>query len=278
MFTPLVLISAIIFLYGAVFGSFLNVCIYRVPRGESIVRPRSRCPGCKKPIPAWLNIPILSYLLLRGKCRNCGQPISLRYPFVEALTGLIATGLFLVYGFSSPFFVNSVFCCLLVVLIFIDLDERILPDIFTKGGIVAGLLLAPLQDSSFFTMKIPFLPDSTFLQNVADPLYSSVIGILFGAGFLWGVSWLYLKIRKVEGMGFGDVKMIAMIGAFTGWQLTWFSILFGSLIGSLLGGTYMLLKKKGSRFELPFGTFLGMAGILAVLFGMDIINWYFGKL
>ncbi len=278
MFTPFFLVSAIIFLFGAVFGSFLNVCIYRVPRGESIVKPRSRCPGCKQPIPAWLNIPILSYLMLRGRCRNCGQSISLRYPLVEALTGLIATGLFIVYGFSSPFYVNSVFCFLLVALIFIDLDERILPDVFTKGGIVAGLLLAPLQDSRFLAMKIPLLPESTFLQNVGNPLFSSVIGILFGAGFLWGVSRLYLKFRKVEGMGFGDVKMIAMIGAFTGWQLTWFSILFGSLIGSLLGGAYMLLKKKGSKFELPFGTFLGIAAILSILFGIDIINWYFGKL
>lgn len=275
MLTPTVIIIAIVFLFGAVIGSFLNVCIHRIPLGESIVRPRSRCPGCRTPIPAWLNIPIVSYLVLRGKCSSCGLPISWRYPAVEILTGILLTGLFLVYGFSSPFFVNSVFFSLLVILIFIDLDERILPDILTLGGIGAGLILATLQDPGFFPMKNIFLLEIPVLQTIANSLLGSFLGILFGAGFLWGVAWLYQKLRKIQGMGFGDVKMIAMIGAFTGWQLTWLTILVGSLVGALAGGIYMLLKGRDGKYELPFGTFLGFAAILAVLFGTDIINWYF---
>jgi len=171
--------------------------------------------------------------------------------------------------------VNSLFFSLLVILIFIDLDERILPDIFTLGGIGAGLILSPLQDPGFLAMKIPFLPVSEFLQSVGNPLFSSVLGILFGAGFLWGVAWLYQKLRKVQGMGFGDVKMIAMIGAFTGWQLTWLTIFGGSLVGALAGGFYMFLKGRGRKYELPFGTFLGFVALLAVLFGKDILRWYF---
>lgn len=196
---------------------------------------------------------------------------------MEAVTGLLFTGLFLLYEFSPPFFVNSVFFCLLIILIFIDLDERILPDIFTLGGIGAGLLLSPLQDPGFFSMNIPYLPDSFIFQAIVSPLFNSLLGILFGAGFLWGVAWLYQKLRKVEGMGFGDVKMIAMIGAFTGWQLTWLTILMGSLLGALIGGGYIFCKGRGSKYELPFGTFLGIAAILAVFAGTLIIDWYFGR-
>ena len=275
MLTPTVIIIAIVFLFGAVIGSFLNVCIHRIPLGESIVRPRSRCPGCRKPIPAYHNIPIFSYLILRGKCSSCGLPISWRYPAVEILMGILLAGLFLVYGFSSPFFVNSVFFGLLVILIFIDLDERILPDIFTLGGIGAGLILAPLQDPGFFSTGNIFLLEIPILQTMANSLFGSLLGILFGAGFLWGVAWLYQKFRKIQGMGFGDVKMIAMIGAFTGWQLTWLTILIGSLVGALAGGIYMFLKGRDRKYELPFGTFLGFAAILAVLIGTDIIDWYF---
>lgn len=275
MLTPTVIIIAIVFLFGAVIGSFLNVCIHRIPLGESIVRPRSRCPGCRKPIPAYHNIPIFSYLILRGKCSSCGLPISWRYPAVEILMGILLAGLFLVYGFSSPFFVNSVFFGLLVILIFIDLDERILPDIFTLGGIGAGLILAPLQDPDFFPTGNIFLLEIPILQTMANSLFGSLLGILFGAGFLWGVAWLYQKFRKIQGMGFGDVKMIAMIGAFTGWQLTWLTILIGSLVGALAGGIYMFLKGRDRKYELPFGTFLGFAAILAVLIGTDIIDWYF---
>ena len=203
------------------------------------------------------------------------MPISWRYPAVEILMGILLAGLFLVYGFSSPFFVNSVFFGLLVILIFIDLDERILPDIFTLGGIGAGLILAPLQDPGFFPTGNIFLLEIPILQTMANSLFGSLLGILFGAGFLWGVAWLYQKFRKIQGMGFGDVKMIAMIGAFTGWQLTWLTILIGSLVGALAGGIYMFLKGRDRKYELPFGTFLGFAAILAVLIGTDIIDWYF---
>ena len=362
MLTPSAVIGTIVFIYGTVIGSFLNVCIHRVPRGESVIRPRSKCPGCEKPIKAWQNIPVISFLLLRGRCGSCGQPISWRYPAVEVLTGLLLAGIYLKYGLTAPFFVNSLFACLLIVLIFIDLDVRILPDIFTKGGIVAGLVLSSLQDPAFLDLQL--IPDSMpgLLREIGNPLLSSLAGVLFGAGFLWGVAWIYLKLRKIDGMGFGDVKLIAMIGAFTGWQLTWLTILGGSLLGAILGGGYMLVhgvlfNEKGSgasgegsskrsrrrkiatvdinvaeaedlqrlqginrelaqrivdftwengpflrkkdlmkvegigevefrriqdlvtaRYPLPFGTFLGMAAILAVFFGPGLIDWYFSRI
>ncbi len=278
MLSPSIVIGVVVFLYGTVIGSFLNVCIHRVPRGESIVKPRSRCPGCGKQIAAWQNIPVLSFLLLRGRCGSCGQPISWRYPAVELLSGLLMTGLYLKYGLSYPFFVNSLFICLLIILIFIDLDLRILPDVFTKGGIIAGLLLSPLQDLAFMDMGLIPRTVNSLARGIGNPIISSLAGIIFGAGFLWGVAWLYLKLRKIDGMGFGDVKLIAMIGAFIGWKLTWLTILGGSLLGALLGGGYMLLKGKGQRYELPFGTFLGMAAILAVFFGPELIDWYFSRL
>ena len=266
------------FVFGAVIGSFLNVCIYRVPRGESIVSPRSKCPGCGQMITAWQNIPLISYLLLRGRCRNCGQSISWRYPAVELLTGLVTTGLYFKYGLTSPFFVNTVFACLLIVLVFTDLDLRILPDVFTKGGIIAGLILSSFQDPVFLDLQL--LPESLpeLVKGIGNPILGSLAGVLFGAGFLWGVAWIYLKLRKIDGMGFGDVKLIAMIGAFTGWKLTWLTILGGSLIGAILGGGYMFLKGKEQKYELPFGTFLGMAAILAVFFGPDLIDWYFSRI
>jgi len=278
MLSPTVVIGVIVFVFGAVIGSFLNVCIYRVPRGESIVSPRSKCPGCGQMIAAWQNIPLISYLLLRGRCRNCGQSISWRYPAVELLTGLVTTGLCFKYGLTSPFFVNTVFACLLIVLVFTDLDLRILPDVFTKGGIIAGLILSSFQDPVFLDLQL--LPDSLpdLVRGIGNPFLGSLAGVLFGAGFLWGVAWIYLKLRKIDGMGFGDVKLIAMIGAFTGWKLTWLTILGGSLIGAILGGGYMFLKGKEQKYELPFGTFLGMAAILAVFFGPDLIDWYLNRL
>jgi len=278
MLTPSLIIGGLVFVYGTVIGSFLNVCIHRIPREESVISPRSRCPECRKPIPAWHNLPVISYLILRGRCAGCGKPISLRYPAVEILTGLILTGLYLKYGIGAAFFINSFFCCLLTALIFIDLDARILPDVITLGGIGAGLLCSPWQDPAFLDLKLGFLPPGGVLQSWVNPLAGSLAGILFGAGFLWSVAWIYLKLRKIEGMGFGDIKMIAMIGAFIGWKLTWFTILGGSLIGALGGGAFILLKGRDGRYELPFGTFLGIAAILAVFCGADIISWYFDRL
>ena len=249
MLSTSAIIGTIVFLYGLVFGSFLNVCIYRLPRGESVVRPRSRCPGCGNTISAWRNIPIVSFLLLRGRCGSCGSPISWRYPAVELLTGLLLVALYFRFGLTSCFIVNALFVCLVVVLVFTDLDRRILPDILTKGGLVAGILLSPLQDPSILGMEL--LPESfpDLVRQVGNPVLSSLAGVLFGAGFLWSVAWLYLKIRKIEGMGFGDIKMIAMIGAFLGWQLTWLTILLGSLLGAVLGGGYMVVGKFWSDEE-----------------------------
>lgn len=197
---------------------------------------------------------------------------------MEGLAGFLLVGLYLEFGFAPSLMVNGIFLALLLVLIFIDLDQRILPDIFTKGGIVAGLLLSPWQKREFLNLPFLDLFGNHFLDRFLYPLLGSGAGILFGAGFLWGVAWLYLKIRKIEGMGFGDVKMIAMIGAFIGWELTWLTILLGSLLGALVGGGYIFLKKKDSKYELPFGTFLGLAAGGAVFFGMEIIDWYFDLL
>lgn len=278
MFTGSVSLLAIAFVFGAAIGSFLNVCIHRIPLGESVARPRSRCPECRRPIPAWHNIPVLSYFFLRGRCSSCGRPISWRYPAVEMVTGLLAAGLFLRFGMTPSLLVNALFVFLLIVLLFIDLDKRILPDSLTLGGMVIGLVLSPWQHQEFLNLRIIRSSGYPLLEFIMNPLISSVAGILFGAGFLWGVAWLYLKIRKKEGMGFGDVKMIAMIGAFTGWQLTWLTILLGSLLGAVAGGGYMYLKSRDSRYELPFGTFLGIAAIVAVFYGPGIISWYFSKL
>ena len=278
MFTGSVSLVAIVFIFGSAIGSFLNVCIHRIPLGESVARPRSRCPECRRPIPAWHNIPVLSYLFLRGRCSNCGRPISWRYPAVEMVTGFLAAGLFLRFGLTPSLLVNALFVCLLIVLLFIDLDKRILPDSLTLGGVVIGLVLSPWQNQEFLNLRIIRSSAYPLLEFIMNPLISSVAGILFGAGFLWGVAWLYLKVRKKEGMGFGDVKMIAMIGAFTGWQLTWLTILLGSLLGAVAGGGYMYLKGRDSRYELPFGTFLGIAAIVAVFYGPGIISWYFSKL
>jgi len=254
---------------GLIIGSFLNVCIFRIPKGESVVYPGSHCPNCQAPIHAWQNLPLLSYLILRGKCRSCGQGISWVYPLVEAVTGL---GFFLVfwkYGLSAQFFVNVVFLSLIIVLIFIDLFERLLPNILTLGGLGFGLLVSPLQSPEFF-------PGSSVATGplIWQQYLDSLLGILVGGGFLWGVAELYLRVKKVEGMGFGDIKMMAMVGAFLGWRFAWLTILIGSLLGAVIGSAFILLRGKGRGYELPFGTFLGVGAIISLLWGKQILDFY----
>ena len=260
----------IVLVSGVVVGSFLNVCIHRIPRGLSVIGPGSRCPHCDSPIRAWENIPLLSFTFLRGRCRYCDQPIGWIYPTVEAFTALLFYLLFLKYGFNSPFFLNAVFFSLLIILMFSDLFERILPDVITLSGLLCGLLVAPFQSPEFFQDDLFWVGGSKFWTHYLQ----SLSGIVVGGGTLWFVASLYLKLRKVEGMGFGDVKMMAMVGAFLGWRYAWLTIFCGSLLGALVGSLYIYLFGKNRRYELPFGTFLGVGAVITTLWGRDLLSWY----
>jgi leader peptidase (prepilin peptidase) / N-methyltransferase len=264
----------LVMIAGLVLGSFLNVCIYRVPRGMSVVRPGSSCPQCERPVRPWENIPLLSYILQRGRCRGCGNRIGWVYPTVEVMTALTYWLLYLKYGLTAAFFLNALFGSILIVLIFIDLFHRILPDLFTLGGALVGFLLSPLQSPEF-------LLSGGALQlggPVLNGYLNSLLGILFGGGFLWLVAFIYLKLRRVEGLGFGDVKMMGMVGAFLGWQFAWLTILIGSLLGAVFGGVFIYLSKRDRRYELPFGTFLGIAALGVTLGGSALLGWYLGLL
>lgn len=264
------MLSVAIFLAGLVVGSFLNVCIYRLPRGISIVFPGSRCPACHRSIRPWENIPLLSFVILRGRCAGCGAPISWRYPAVELLTGLLYLALYHRFGWSEALPVNLVLVSCLIVLIVVDLTHRILPDVITLGGTVLGVALSPWQAAEFFTLPGSWNPDGEMVNH----LVQSGLGVLFGAGFLWLVAWLYRRFRGVEGMGMGDIKMMAMVGAFLGWQLCWLTILLGSFLGALVGGLYIWLSGHSRRYELPFGTFLGVAAVICVFFGPALVTGY----
>jgi len=270
-------IAAITFLFGIVIGSFLNVCIHRLPRGESVVAPRSHCPNCGKLIAAYDNIPLASYLLLGGKCRYCHLRISPVYFLVELATGLMFLASYLLFGIGPEFFRQAVFGSLLIVLVMTDYQERILPDRVTFPGMAFGLLFAllvPLGDGTG-----SWLARLAGLENIsvaAVSILDGLLGALAGGGFLYVLGELYFRLRHREGMGFGDVKMMAMVGLFLGPKLTLLTILVGSLGGSVIGLLLMLALRKRSDYELPFGTFLGFAAFFASLWGWPILNWYRG--
>jgi leader peptidase (prepilin peptidase) / N-methyltransferase len=250
------LIVSLIFVFGMCIGSFLNVCIYRLPTSKSIVDPpRSICPGCNNPIRFYDNIPVLSYFWLKGRCRNCDAPISFRYPMVELITGIVAMGLLFKFGLSLEGLVYFVFISSLIVITFIDLDHQIIPDIITLPGIPIGLIV------SFALPQISFK--------------SSVLGLLMGGGSLWLVAWAYSLIAKRDGMGGGDIKLLAMIGTLIGWQGVIFTIFASSVMGSIVGITIMLIKGKNMKFAIPFGPFLSIGAIAYVFLGSEIIAWYF---
>ena len=247
-------------LFGLLIGSFLNVCIYRLPRDLSVVRPRSFCPECEHPIAWHDNIPILSFLLLEGKCRKCGNRIPWRYPAVELLTAAFFFCAVYAGGVTGPTVRVSIFGAMLIALIFSDLEERILPDEFTIGGTLAGFVMAAF---------VPMSPGLTqlLLMRVRNPtivsVAESVFSAVFCAGALWLVGATYQKIRHKEGLGFGDVKMVAMIGAFLGLQGALMTMIVGSVMGSVVGLAYIWITGKDmSSYELPFGTFLGGAALL----------------
>jgi leader peptidase (prepilin peptidase) / N-methyltransferase len=262
-------------LIGLAIGSFLNVVISRIPLEESIVSPRSRCPQCKKPILNRDNIPILSYILLGGRCRNCKAKISVRYPLIEAFTAVVSGLIYLKFGIGVEWVVYFLFCAALIALAFIDADHRILPDVITLNGLWIGLAI-----SVFMWLPGPLISRLIQAVGVASPtprlisIVSSLIGAVVGGGLLWFVREAYFRFRGVEGMGFGDVKMMAMVGAFIGTALTLFTILVGSVLGSIIGVALMRFGGKDRDYELPFGTFLSFGAILAVLYGNELIGMY----
>jgi len=243
------------FLLGAVVGSFLNVCICRLPEDKSVVSPPSACPRCGKGIRWYDNIPIVSFLLLRARCRSCGEPISWRYPMVEALNGLLTLLLMIKFGPTLPFLALFLFTSSMVVITFIDLDHQIIPDCISLPGIVAGFVF------SFF------LPWNNWLN--------SLTGILLGGGSLLLIAWGYEKLTGKEGMGGGDIKLLAMMGAFLGWRSVPFIIFAASLVGSVIGIATMLIKKSDGKLAIPFGPFLAFGAMLYVFYGRQLITWYF---
>ncbi len=240
---------------GLVAGSFANVLIYRLPRRESIVFPGSHCPSCGEPIPWYLNVPVLSWVALGGRCARCSAPISPRYPLVEAATGGLFAACFLAWGLSPETLAGCLFALFCLPLGIIDLEHQILPDKLTYPGILVGLAFSP-----FVSWTTPT---------------GALIGAAAGAGLPAAVIGVY-ALFGIEAMGWGDVKLLAMIGAFLGWQGMLLTLLGGAVLGTLIGGTYLLASGKGRRTPLPFGTFLCAAALAALFWGPAIWKWYAG--
>ncbi len=271
--------------FGLIIGSFLNVCIYRIPLGKSIVFPGSACPHCGRPIRFYDNIPVLSYLLLRGKCRSCKEPISAQYPIVELLTALAFLACAKTWSFEPPTYVNSLFLAIVIVLVFTDYNHRILPNILTIPGAIAGILLSPFQRppagqlSSYYADRLSnFISGFLFSENpeYVLPWVGSILGAVIGGGCLFIVGVGYLKLRKKQGLGMGDVKMMAMVGAFLGYYLAFLTIFFGSLLGLVFGVYLILFRKMNLQTKLAFGVFLGIGAAICLFYGQPFLGWYFG--
>lgn len=303
------ILEVAVFALGLCWGSFLNVCIYRLPRGKSVVAPRSACPHCGNMIPLYHNLPVMSWIFLRGKCRSCKQPISARYLVVELLIGILFLACYLHFGLSLAMLKCMTLGFLLVGLIFTDAETKLLPDALTFPGIALGIgfsLVVPVNDLASRIM--PGLVSPTIRGQISWQMWSlsdSLLGAAIGASFLYGAAAIYLRARGVEGMGFGDVKLMGMIGAFLGAKLTILTIFAASLAGSLFGlGTILTVWIKRRRriasrniptldarrrawhsammvlryYEMPFGVFLGSMAILAFLFGNQLLQWYWRAL
>lgn len=276
---PLPVACALMGVLGAMIGSFLNVVIHRLPREQSIVFPNSTCPRCRASIRAYDNIPILSFLILRGECRACGARISPRYPAVEALTALLFAAVTWHDGISFVLAFDFAFTASIVALLFIDAEHMILPNAITYPGIVFGLIARVVVPYVAGRSHFDDLPSliSAFPPAWPVPLVSlmgAAIGALAGGGSLWLVGFLWEKLRGVEAMGFGDVKMMFMVGAYLGWRLTILTILIGAFTGSLAGIAVMLRRGRNLQMMLPFGIFLGIGSIVSLLTGTQIIAWY----
>jgi leader peptidase (prepilin peptidase) / N-methyltransferase len=301
------LFASAIFVLGLAFGSFLNVCIYRMPRGLSVVTPRSACPGCKQPIASYDNIPVLSWLILRGRCRHCKIPISPRYLAIELLTGLLFLACYWYFGPTFSTLKFCVFSFLLLGLISTDAETKLLPDKLTLPGLALGLLfslIVPVYDLA--SQLLPGLVSLPFTHDVTLRLLSftdSLLGAALGASFIYGAGAIYLRWRGMEGMGFGDVKLMAMVGAFLGMKLTILTIFTASLAGSIFGLATVLLvwlkrtrrflprlanaqaaRRRGWRsaqmvyryYQMPFGVFLGGMALVALFLGNPLLRWYGG--
>ncbi len=253
-------VIAFVFAFGACVGSFLNVCIYRLPEGLSIVTPPSSCPKCKQLIKPYDNIPVFSYLILRGKCRNCKAPFSPRYAIVEFITGIFAILVLLKFGISYATLIYFFFIATLITITFIDIDHYLIFDIITYPMIAIGLVL------SYFHAELGLLPGVS--------LKSSMIGAASGAGFFLLIAGGYYLIRKKEGMGLGDVKLLAMLGAFLGIKSVFFIVFGSSVIGAIYGIPYTMLVKKDSQHLIPFGPFLAGAAVIYLFYGEQIIDAY----
>jgi leader peptidase (prepilin peptidase) / N-methyltransferase len=263
--------EALAFTVGACIGSFLNVCIHRLPKGASIVAPRSACPGCGRLIAWYDNVPIVSWLLLRGRCRGCRGPIAVRYPLVEAATGLLFLALAMARGPSFAWLEGVVFAAAIVALIFIDAEHQILPDAITLPGIAAGIALAPLS--------VRFAPPGDPPPGLVDRLLAAVIG--YALLFLVNASyrgWQAMKkvpeAERLDGIGQGDYKLLSMIGAFLGLRLMLFTLFAGAVGGAVCGLYLMAFRGYQWRSKLPYGVFLGAAALLALFFGEPAIRWY----
>jgi len=243
-------------LFGLCLGSFANVCIYRIPLNKSIVHPPSSCPHCGHQIRFYDNIPVISYLFLMGRCRQCKAFISRRYPLVEILMALLSLALFIRFGFQFQTILWMLFAGTLVVLSFIDFDHKILPDVLTLPGIAVGWLVS-------------FLPGGISWSD-------SLIGLIAGGGSLYLVATVYARITGREGLGGGDIKLLAMIGAWMGWQSLPLIVLMSSLSGAVIGSVFILLGGKGARTQIPFGPFLSLGALSYLFFGPQISLWYFG--
>ena len=276
MTAPLV---AFAFVLGLVVGSFLNVCILRIPAQKSIAFPASHCPKCGKPIAPYDNIPVLSWLVLRGRCRGCKAPISVMYPLVEFLTGALFAACMVAFGPSLAAVKWAAFSAVLVVLAVTDLRERILPDRVNLTGAILGLVasaLVPVGDGTalWLSRQMFDFPPPARALSVCD----AILGAVSGAGVLWMFAEGYFRLRGHEGMGLGDVKMMGMAGTFLGTKAVLLTIMAGAVLGSIIGLAFMLLQRKESDYELPFGLFLAAGGLVAVFFGPPLITWYFSRL
>jgi leader peptidase (prepilin peptidase)/N-methyltransferase len=298
-------IASAVFVLGLAFGSFLNVCIYRMPLGLSVVTPRSACPECKEPIALYDNIPVLSWLILRGRCRHCKAPISPRYLLIELLTGLMFLLCYWYFGLTISTLKYCTFAFLLLGLIFTDAETKLLPDKLTLPGLALGIvfsLLVPVNDlASQFLPGVVNLPFSGDISVRLLSLVDSLLGAALGASFIYGAGAIYLRWRGMEGMGFGDVKLMAMIGAFIGMKLTVLTIFAASIAGSAFGlmTVFVVWLKRTHRFmkrfadaqaarrrgwqsaqmvyryyQMPFGVFLGSMALVALFFGNQFLHWY----
>ncbi len=297
--------ASAIFVLGLSFGSFLNVCIYRLPLGLSTVTPRSRCPRCKSLIAPYDNLPVVSWLLLRGRCRHCKAKISPRYLFIELLTGALFLGCYAYFGLTPATLKYCAFGFLLLGLIFTDAETKLLPDKLTLPGLALGIvfsLVVPVNDlASQFLPGMVSLPFSADISTRLLSLLDSLLGAALGASFIYGAGAVYLRWRGAEGMGFGDVKLMAMVGAFLGMKLTIFTIFTASLVGSLFGIATVLMvwvkrthrftrhmpslqaaRRRGwqsaqivyRHYQMPFGVFLGGMALLALFVGNPFLHWY----